>query len=147
MLAIIAIIILASCGGTPEVKLSEQAKLLMNKTWYPDTKADTKLGGDVEKIGNWLSGKYLFGTAKDDPSELVYSITQGEGFLSAVTGAGHWKLEDDNKTLLLYAWDYDKKEYKTTPTKCIIEELTADKLVWKADGMPYSEHFSTKKPE
>jgi predicted small lipoprotein YifL len=145
MLAIFAISILASCGGTPELKLSEKAKLLMDKTWYPDTKADTQFGGDVAKIGDFMSGKYYFGTAKDDPSDLVYSITIGEGFLSTTSGAGRWKLDTDDKTLLLYPWDYDKKEYKTEPTKYNIEELTADKLVWKTDGM-YTEHFSTTKP-
>jgi hypothetical protein len=92
-----------------------------------------------------MSGKYYFGTAKDDPSDLVYSITIGEGFLSTTSGAGRWKLDTDDKTLLLYPWDYDKKEYKTEPTKYNIEELTADKLVWKTDGM-YTEHFSTTKP-
>ncbi|MBP5368920.1 MAG: hypothetical protein J6Z01_10755 [Bacteroidales bacterium] len=147
VMAAFVISLMASCGGgaKTELNLSDEAKMLMNKTWYPDTKADTQLGGDIEKIGNFFAGKYLFGTAEDDPSNLVYSCTSGEGFFSSTT-AGRWKLLEDNKTLLMYSYDYDAGAYKTDADTCTILELTPETLVWQKKGVLLSEHFSTTKP-
>ena len=146
LMAAMVISLMTSCGGgaKQELNLSDEAKMLMNKTWYPDTKADTDLGGDIEKIGNFFAGKYLFGTPDDDPTDLVYSYTVGEGILSS-TYAGRWKLLDDNKTLLLYAYDYDANQYKTEADTCTITELTPETLVWQKKGVLLAEHFTTTK--
>ena len=43
VMAAFVISLMASCGGgaKTELNLSDEAKMLMNKTWYPDTKAGT----------------------------------------------------------------------------------------------------------
>ena len=148
LMAAMVISLMTSCfggGSKAELNLSNEAKMLMNKTWYPDTKADTQFDGDIEKIGNFFAGKYFFGTPDDDPTDLVYSYKVGEGLLSS-TYAGRWKLLDDNKTLLLYAYDYEAKKYRTDADTCTILELTAETLVWQKKGALLSEHFTTTKP-
>lgn len=148
-----------SCGPKAH-EYTEIELLLVNKNWVPDVnaniqsgndaledatgiKSDIQLQGDVKKIGDFFSGKYLFGKSDKDGS-LVYSITTGKGFLSAVTGAGLWEMSEDGKTLFLTPWDYDKSEYAETADEYEIIELTEDKLVWKKAGSDLTSYFTTE---
>ena len=160
LVAALGLLALVSCGEKGH-KFTAQELLLVNKTWAPDVNAnlqssnealedatgiqsDIQLEGDVKKIGDFFAGKYLFGKGEKNPSELVYSITTGEGFLSAVTGAGKWSLSADGKTLSLIPYDYDAKAYAETPELYEIIELTEDKLVWKKEGSSVISTFVKK---
>lgn len=158
--AAMSLLAVASCGSDGH-QYTETELLLVDKYWAPDVntnlqsnndaledatgiKSDFQLGGDVEKIGNFLAGKYLFGKGEKDPNELVYSITSGEGILSAVIGAGKWEMSEDGKTLFLTPYDYDVNAYAETPDKYEIIELTEDKLVWKKEGSEVPSVFVRK---
>ncbi|MCQ2973309.1 MAG: hypothetical protein MJ211_00705 [Bacteroidales bacterium] len=152
-----ASLFLVACGGSSK-EFSAKEKMLMDKNWVPNLnanlksdnqaleestgiKSDFQLGGDVEKIGNFLAGKYLFGLDSKTHTDQVYSITAGQGILSTTTGAGKWQFSEDEKYLLLTPWDYDKNEYKSEPTKYEIIELTENKLVWKQEGASTTSTF------
>lgn len=158
--AAMSLLAVASCGSK-EHKYTEAELLLVDKTWAPDVnaniqsgnealedatgiKSNLQLGGDVKKIGDFFAGKYLFGKGESDPTQLVYSITTGQGILSSVTGAGKWEMSADGKTLYLTPYDYDAKAYAETPEKYEILELTEDTLKWKKEGSSVTSTFTSK---
>lgn len=158
--AVVSLFAVVSCGGSKEHKYTEKELLLVDKNWAPDLNAnlqsdndaledatgissDFQLGGDVKTIGDFFAGKYLFGKSKDK-TELVYSITSGEGFFSSTVGAGRWEMTEDGKYLLLTPYDYDEGKYAETPTKYEILELTESNLSWKEEGSSVTKYFTSK---
>ncbi len=157
-MALVAMVVMASCGSS-EHEYTAQEKILVSHIWAADVNADIKAGtdamkeetgisadgfqlkGDVAKIGDFLAEKYQFGKGENDPSQLVYCIRTGEGFFSAVTEAGLWKMSADGKTLEMAVWDDEAGDYSKEWVKCEIIELSDTKLVWKKDGDVTNSYF------
>jgi len=157
-MALVAMVVMASCGSA-EHEYTAQEKILVSHIWKADLNADIKagtdamkeesgisadgfqLGGDVAKIGDFLSSKYQFGKGENDPSMLVYAVTNGEGFFSAVSEAGLWKMSADGKTLEMAVWDDEAGAYSDKWTKAEIIELTDTRLVWMKEGDATKSYF------
>ena len=147
---IVAIFLASACGGGGQkATLSEKGELLTSIDWKLDPNAtlkgttdlvedttgitaDIQLGGDVEKIANFLAETIVFGTDKKDPSKLSYSRTIGEGLFSSSV-VGYWEFNADESAIIMKEWDKQAGAEKEPVTYTIVE-LSPEKLVLQKEG-------------
>ncbi len=148
LVAVAAVLTLASCGGGKSVELTEKGKLLNSVVWKYDTNAsisgttdavkdstgvtaDIELKDDVKAIADFFTGTITFAVDEKN-GKLSYERKFGEGFLSTST-LGWWEFNADETAIIMKEWDEAAGAEKAPVTHKIVE-LTAEKLVLQVEG-------------